>query len=229
MTHTLFLGERRYSSWSLRAWLACRAAGLAFREVPVALYGDGRAPLEQQLAAVAPARTVPVLLTSEGAPLRDTLAIAETLAERCPDAGLWPADPVARGHARSMVAEMHAGFAALRNECPMNLGAAWSGYAPSSAVRADLDRLAELWDAAPGETGGWLCGGYGLADIFFAPVAARVATYDLPLPPPAAEYVARQLAHPAFVEWRRAALAEPQPDPVPHRPGLPERPWPGPR
>jgi glutathione S-transferase len=161
--------------------------------------------------------------------LWDTLAIAETLAERHPEARLWPADPAARGLARSLVAEMHSGFDALRDACPMNLRRAYAGFAPDQAVKDDLARIEALWRIARESRTGdgpWLFGEPSLAEAFCAPVAARVATYDPPVGPDAAAYVAAQLADPAFVAWRAAGLGEP-PQPR-HDLDLPERPWPGP-
>ncbi len=154
--------------------------------------------------------------------------MAETLAERHPDAGLWPADPAARALARWLVAEMHSGFAALRGACPMQLLKVYEGFAPSAAVRADLARLEEIWALARsrhGTGGPWLFGRYSLADAFFAPVAARIAGYDLPVAPPARDYVAAHLADPAFRAWRSEGLSV-RYDPEPYAIDLPHRPWP---
>lgn len=230
MSYVLAIGDRSYSSWSLRGWLSFARFRIpvALREAP--MYTPDFAAV---LADFGAARTVPALrIEAAGAPpvvLWDTLAIAETLAERHPDAGLWPADPVARGLARTLAAEMHSGFAALRGACPMNLRRACAGFRPEPAVRDDLARLETLWRtarAARGSDGPWLLGDYSLADVFFAPVAARIAGYDLPVGGEAAGYVAAHLADPAFREWRAAGLAEralPRYDL-----DLPERSWPGP-
>ena len=227
MTYDLFIGDRTFSSWSLRGWLMLEKFGLPFRTTMIGLYGGTMAA---DLAPLAPARTVPVLRTPEGAVLSDTLAMAETLAEQNPDAGLWPADPLARGLARSMVAEMHSSFGALRGDCPMMLAHAWDAFAPSDAVRRDLDRIADLWQLARdrhGAAGPWLFGRYSLADVFYAPVATRIATYDLPVGAAARDYVAQTLADPAFRRWRAMGLTQTY-DPMPYRQPLTERPWPGP-
>lgn len=152
------------------------------------------------LANLSPARTVPVLRTPDGAILTDTLAIAETLAEQNPAASLWPRDRAACGLVRSMVAEMHSGFGALRSDCPMMLAHAWQGFSPPKTVSDDLGRIADLWQLARdrhGAKGEWLSGAYSLADAFYAPVAARIATYGLPVTAMAHAYVAQTLADPA--------------------------------
>jgi glutathione S-transferase len=229
MTSTLAIVDPAYSSWSLRGWLLFRRFGL-----PVTLETAhlGSPELAGLFDRFAPARTVPALRieTGGGAVLVwESLAIAETLAERYPDVAFWPGDPRARGLARSMAAEMHASFRALREACPMNLRRAYAGFEPPEAVRADLARIEALWAAARalGPKGPWLFGDYSAADAFFAPVAARVATYGLPVGPEAADYVAAHLADPAFVEWRAMGLADPVV--LPHYElDLPDRPWPGP-
>ncbi len=207
MTYTLILGDYAYSSWSLRGWLLFEKFGLARDTVMLDFSADG--PLVDQLADYPPARTVPTLITPEGAVVSDSIAIAEELATRHPEAGLWPDDPRARATARSLTAEMHSGFAALRNECPMNLRTAYTDTGPSPEVLADLARLETLWAhaAATGGDGPWLFGAYSAADAFFAPVAARIAGYDLPVAEPARAYVDRHLADPAFRRWRAMGLA----------------------
>lgn len=225
MTYELFLGDRLYSSWSLRGWLTCAAFDIPHRVRMVDLYSGA---LRDGLAEVAPARTVPALKMPDGAVLWDSLAMGEELASRHPDAGLWPADPKLRATARSLVAEMHSGFTALRSDCPMNLLTAYENTAPSDAVLKDLDRLAEVWQFALDQhDGAWLCGDYSLADVFFAPVAARIAGYDLPMPEFARRYVEAHLAHLPFRQWRAMGLAaEDGARPYP-RP-FDQRPWPGP-
>lgn len=229
MTYTLAITDRAYSSWSLRAWLLFARLDipveLVFTRSYVPSFLDG-------LAAFAPARTVPALRIEGGrAPIVvwDSLAITETLAERFPDRPVWPGDLVSRGLARSLAAEMHASFQALRQACPMNLRRAYARFEASEAVRADLARIEALWTAARGRggEGSWLFGAWSAADAFFAPVAARIATYDLPVGPEAAAYVATQLADPAFVAWRNAGLADDFVQAV-YDMDLPERPWPGP-
>jgi glutathione S-transferase len=229
MTYVLAIGDRSYSSWSLRAWLMFERFGLPVTLRHARLYS----PEIEALRAEFGARTVPALRIDEGGrsyTLWDTLAIAETLAERHPDLGLWPADPAARALARSLAAEMHASFQALRDACCMNLRRAYVGFDPDAAVRADLARIKELWRCARSAGDGpepWLFGAYSLADVFYAPVAARIATYDLPVDQDSAAYVAAHLADPAFVAWRTAGLADPWSQPR-YDLDLPERPWPGP-
>lgn len=228
MTYRLFIGDRSYSSWSMRAGLLIDRIATEAELVEVDFAKDGVA---DQLAAVAPARTVPTLQTPEGAIVWDSAAIAEELATRHPDAGLLPRDPADRALARSLVAEMHAGFAALRTECPMNLRLAYRGFDASPAVRADLDRIETIWSHARtrcGGTGPWLCGAYSVADAFFAPVAARIATYDLPVQPEASEYVRAHLADGGFRRWRAVGLVRGSDLPW-YTMDLPRRDWPGPR
>ena len=225
MSYTLGIGDRSYSSWSLRGWLAFAAFGIPVAVRCARLYTD---ELPRLLADFAPARTVPALRLPEGGVVWDSLAIVETLAERHPEAGHWPTDPALRAQARSLAAEMHSGFQALRQNCPMNLRASYADYNPPDDVRADLARIAALWAAAQDRSGGpWLCGAYSAADAFFAPVASRIATYGLPVPAPAQAYVAAHLAHPAFRAWRAEGLAEGPDQPFYARPQLTPRAWPG--
>ncbi|MBA3323879.1 MAG: glutathione S-transferase [Rhodobacteraceae bacterium] len=226
MTYTLAIGDRAYSSWSLRGWLAFAAFGIEVDTVDLPMDSPEFAA---GLAAFAPARTVPALRIDGVGVLWDTLAIAETLAERHPEVAFWPEDAGDRALARALAAEMHAGFAPLRRACPMDLRAAYAGFEPDAAVRADLDRIEALW-AAPHARGGpargpWLFGAHSLADVFYAPVASRIATYDLPVGSAAQDYVAAHLSHPAFRAWRAAASADPRRPPAGE--GLAERPWPG--
>lgn len=227
MTYDLLIGDRSYSSWSLRGWLLFDSFGLPVNLRRVRLYDQAFATA---LADFAPARTVPAMRTPAGTVVADSLAIAEELASRHPGAGLWPCEPEARAAARALAAEMHAGFAALRSHCPMNLRVSYSDCAPPGAVRADLARIELIWAAARAAHGGagpWLCGGWSVADVFFAPVAARIAGYNLPVGAEAAAYVAAHLAHPSFRRWRAMGLAEGPAQPIYAR-GWPERPWPGP-
>lgn len=225
MTYDLFIGDRTFSSWSLRGWLMFEKFGLPVRTQLTGLYSGTFA---QDLAPLAPARLVPVMRTPEGIVIGDTLAMAETLAERHPEAGLWPELPEARALARWMVAEMHSGFTALRGDCPMQLIGRYEGFAPSEAVQADLARIETLWTLALERHGGdWLCGAYSLADVFYAPVAARIAGYGLPVGALAASYVERALAEPAFRRWRAMGLTVSY-DPEPYRLDLPRAAWPGP-
>ncbi|APZ51935.1 glutathione S-transferase family protein [Salipiger abyssi] len=207
MEDRLFIGDYTYSSWSLRGWLLLERFGLPF-SVRRITFLDG--PVAEQLTEIAPARTVPSLVTGEGAVIWDSLALAEELASRHPDAGHWPADPSARAMARSMTAEMHSSFMALREQCPMNLQAAYQGVEPSEGTRVDLARIEALWTRAReayGSAGPWLFGAYSAADAFYAPVAARIAGYGLPVGALAGAYVAAHLADPAFRRWRAMGIA----------------------
>lgn len=225
--YDLAIGDRSYSSWSLRGWLLFENFGLPVRCHLGVLYSDD---IRRVLAEFVPARLVPAMRTPEGAVIGETLAIAETLAERHPEAGLWPADPVARAQARYLAAEMHAGFGALREACPMNLKVSYAETPVGPEVAADLARIEAIWARARdrfGAGGPWLFGRYSAADAMFAPVAARIATYNLPVGPDAAAYVAAHLADPAFRRWRAMGLAENRDQPFYAR-DWPQRPWPGP-
>ncbi|WP_294611971.1 glutathione S-transferase N-terminal domain-containing protein [uncultured Roseovarius sp.] len=207
MTYQLILGDFAYSSWSLRGWLLLDRFGLPYETR--LLDFNAAASVADQLADVPPARTVPTLITPEGAVVSESLAMAEELASRHPEAGLWPGDPLARATARTLAAEMHAGFTTLRNDCPMNMRLAYRGVSPSAALLADLARLDLIWDHARSATrpaGPWLCGDYSAADAFFAPVAARIAGYSLPVSDSARAYVTAHLNDPAFRRWRAMGL-----------------------
>ncbi|MGB8812945.1 MAG: glutathione S-transferase [Paracoccaceae bacterium] len=227
MPYDLAIGDRAYSSWSLRGWLLFDAFDIPVNTQKARLYTD---ELPKLLQGFFPARTVPAMRTPEGTVVPESLAIAEELASRHPEAGLWPHDPNARAIARVLACEMHAGFTALRGHCPMNLRVSYQDCAPTEAVLADLDRLQSLWAWARGQTkpkGPWLCGDYSAADVFFAPVAARIAGYNLPVGPDAAAYVAAHLAHPSFRRWRAMGMADGA-DQEFYRRDYPQRPWPGP-
>lgn len=211
--YTLTIGDKAYSSWSLRGYLLLAAFDLPFEERLVEMYDPGFDAMQQ---AHAPARTVPQLAWHEGGRTRrvwDTAAIAETLAERHPDAGIWPEDPWHRAVARCLAAEMHSGFAALRQTCPMNFHRPPGPLAnPPAALAGDLARLAQIWAWAVAETGGpWLGGPrYSAADAFFTPVASRLESYGL-IAPETEATAARLLTHPAYLRWHGAAMA------LPHR------------
>ncbi|MBM2575755.1 glutathione S-transferase [Jannaschia sp. Os4] len=202
MTYDLLIGDRSYSSWSLRGWLMFAAFDIPVRVTLAEMYDPGFHPTVERWSPGF--RTVPLARTEEGAVWSDTLAIAEGLAEAHPEAGHWPADPAARGLARSMAALMHSGFGALRSACPMNLRVAWRGFAPDDAVRADLATLEALWARARAMAGDgpWLFGPYGAVDAMFAPVAMRIAGYGLPVGPEARAYVDAHLAHAPLRAWR---------------------------
>ena len=225
MTYDLYIGDKTYSSWSLRGWLMFRKFGLPFREHRVGLYAGTMAA---DLAALAPARFVPAMRTPEGLVVGETFAMAETLAERHPDAGLWPADAAQRATARWLVAEMCTGFTDLRRDCPMQLLRAYCDFDPSDPVRRDLDRIETLWAHARAVSkarDGWLFGAYSLADVFYTPVAARILGYGLPVGDAARAYALALLSDPAVAEWRDDGLKSPV-VPEPYRLDLASDPWP---
>jgi glutathione S-transferase len=226
MTYDLVIGDRAYSSWSLRGWLLFDAFGLPVKLHVARLYTDELPTLLKQFH---PGKTAPTMRTPDGVVVPETIAIAEELASRHPEAGIWPADPKARAVARVLAAEMHAGFTALRSHCPMNLRVSYEGCEPPQAVLDDLARLEVIWDWARAETGAqvWLAGAYSAADAFFAPVATRIATYNLPVSDRAMDYVQAHLAHPSFRRWRAMGLVDGADQEFYRRP-YPQRPWPGP-
>ncbi len=228
MTYDLVIGDRAYSSWSLRGWLFFDAFGIPVNLHRARLYTDELPTLLRQFH---PARTAPTMRTPEGTVVPETIAIAEELASRHPDAGLWPTDLKARAIARVLAAEMHAGFTALRSHCPMNLRVSYTDCAPPPAVLADLDRLQVIWSWAreqTGSTGPWLCGAYSAADAFFAPVATRIATYNLPMEAAGMDYVAAHLSHLSFRRWRAMGMVDGA-DQEFYRRDYPTRQWPGPK
>ena len=227
MSYDLCIGDRAYSSWSLRGWLLFEAFKIKSTLTRTRLYEPGFA---ETLKAFAPARTVPALRLPEGVVISDSLAIAEELATRHPEAGLWPTEPKARAVARHLAAEMHASFGALRGHCPMNLRVCYETCEPPQAVLDDLARIDDLWvwaRAETGNTGPWLCGDYCAADAFFAPVAARIAGHSLPISEAGAAYVAAHFAHPPFRRWRAMAMVDGA-DQAFYRREWPTRAWPMP-
>jgi glutathione S-transferase len=206
MTTVLVIGDKRYSSWSMRAWLGLRHAGLPFEEVKVKLrQPDTRA----QILPHSPSGKVP-LLKHGGMVVWESLAILEYLAELVPSARLWPSDPAARVEARAVAAEMHAGFAALRKELPMDCVSRLT-VAPSSQAQADIARIIELWRHCRRRRGAgdrFLFGGFGAADAMYAPVVSRFVTYGIELPPEAAAYRDAVTSLPAYGEWLDGAAAE---------------------
>ena len=202
--YRLFIGNRNYSSWSLRPWVLMRTLGIAFDEA-MQVFGAGSN--RDAFRAFAPNGNVPCLHDGTTV-VWDSLAIVEYLAERHP--GVWPADAAARAWARCAAAEMHGGFSALRNQCSMNVGARVRLHAISPALAQDIARIDEIWcDGLQRFGGPFLAGAsFTAADAFFAPVAFRVRGYGLKLSPPAQDYAARLLALPAMLEWLTAALAE---------------------
>lgn len=205
---TLIIGNRNYSSWSLRAWLALERTGQVFDEVVVPL---GRPDTEAAIRRWSPSGRVPVYRSGELV-LWDSLAICEHLAERFPEARLWPSDPTARALARSVTAEMHSGFVALRKQMPMNLRAHYPGEGREPGVSEDIARIVAIWEdcrrrfAAGGEM---LFGTFSIADAFFAPVVSRFRTYGVEPGGIAAAYMEAVWALPAMRDWSDKAHAEP--------------------
>lgn len=204
----LFIGNKNYSSWSLRAWLLMQHFQIPFVEQPVVVSGTGASDMHR---AYADNGLVPCLHV-DGFQIWDTLAIAEFLAEEFPQLNLWPQDRLMRARARSISAEMHAGFSNLRSQCGMNIKLRLQGAALSDAVQADISRISKAWAdarAMPGsDTGPYLFGQFSIADAMYAPVVWRFFSYNIALPTVAAQYVQTMLAHPAMQEWERAALKE---------------------
>jgi len=210
----LYIGNKNYSSWSLRAWLLLRQAGIAFTERQLRLDWTLDSPFKKTLLAIAPSGRVPLLVDDDGFAVWDSLAIAETVAERHPEKHLWPADRRQRARARSLCAEMHSGFTALRNRCPMNVEASLPEVGARVAsewpdVAADLRRIDAMWSGQLAASGGpLLFGEFGIVDAYYAPVCSRVRTYALPLGDAALAYVERIHALPAMREWCTAARDE---------------------
>lgn len=211
MKPVLYVGNRNYSSWSLRPWLALTWAGVDFETRMIPLggpgYGKSRIP---EILAVSPSGRVPVLVI-DGRTVWDSLAISELAAEF--DPSLWPDDRVDRAVARAAVAEMHAGFSALRRDLSMNLRRRVAPRAWPDDTATDIARVIESWTELRSRYGGsgpWLFGRRGVADAFYAPVATRFRTYSVTLPPVAAAYAETVFADPAFRAWEALALAEPQ-------------------
>jgi glutathione S-transferase len=204
---TLVIGNRNYSSWSMRAWVLLRQLGIDFEERRLRFDSD---EWDAGIGRWSPSGLVPVLWRGEVA-VWDTLAIAETVAEWFPDRGVWPADPFARAFARSASAEMHSGFRDLRARMPMNIRASHPGKGMTPEVRADIARIERLWSEARrrfGAGGDFLFGRFSAADAMFAPVVMRFQTYAVPCGSVAARYCEAVKATPAVMAWNEAALAE---------------------
>jgi glutathione S-transferase len=211
----LYIGNKNYSSWSMRPWVLLRQFGIPFDEVMVRFDSfDAGSVFKTTLASLSPTGKVPLLVDDDGLVVWDTLAMAEYLAERHPERALWPRDARRRARARSLCAEMHSGFTGMRSACPMNIEASLPEIgalvlAEQAAVQADLDRLVAMWSEALVDNGGpFLFGTFTIADAYFAPVVARLRTYALPVPPRVAEWMAQVWAAPGVAAWVAEALAE---------------------
>jgi glutathione S-transferase len=208
MALTLVIGNKNYSSWSMRPWLALKAGGIGFDEVLIPLY-TGEADTNRILDFTDSGK-VPVLIDGD-ITVWDSLAIIEYAAERFPQARLWPEDRAGRAHARSISAEMHSGFMALRNECGMNLHRPVGAIDLSAGARADIARIQQIWTecrARYGKSGPFLFGAFSGADAMFAPVVHRFLTYAIEATPEVRDYMSAMISLPAFAEWTRAGLAE---------------------
>jgi glutathione S-transferase len=207
MALKLIIGNKNYSSWSLRPWLAMKVAGIAFDEEVIPLYEPGSREL---MLKYSPAGKVPVLIGGE-THIWESLAILESLAEKFPKAGLWPDDARARGHARVVASEMHAGFQALRKNCPMNLWLPVKKRPQPDEVMDNVKRIDALWSDCRsrfGQGGPFLFGPFGAADAMYAPVASRLHTYDIAVSAVSRAYIDAILSLPAFIAWRAAGLKE---------------------
>ncbi len=211
---TLYVGNKNYSSWSMRPWVLMKQAGIAFEEVMVRFDSfEAGSQFKQAIGALNPAAKVPVLVDGDRV-VWDTLAIAEYLAETFPEKNLWPAAVADRARARSLCAEMHAGFGGLRSHCGMNLEASLPEVGTrllreQPAVRSDLARIVQMWGDLLTQHGGpMLFGDFTIADAYFAPVGTRITTYGLPVPPAITAYIARVQALPGVKAWIDDALAE---------------------
>ncbi len=205
----LVIGNKNYSSWSMRPWLALRANNIAFDEVFIPLYTDDKAD-KGRILSFSHSGKVPALIDGD-VTVWDSLSIIEYLAEKFPEAGLWPEDRARRAHARSISAEMHSGFMALRNECGMNLHRPVGAIGLSDDARANAARIQEIWADCHrryGKEGPFLFGAFGAADAMFAPVVHRFRTYAIEVRGDARAYFDAMLSQPAFQEWTSAGLAE---------------------
>jgi glutathione S-transferase len=204
----LVIANKLYSSWSLRPWLVLKTFGIPFEEIQIPLrLPDSRG----RLLEYSPSGKVPVLI-DEDVTVWESLAIVDYLAESFPELPIWPRDRKARAHARSISSEMHSGFQALRQACPMHLGARFATPPITEALLASIDRVEDIWSEARNRFGGgqpFLYGAFSAADAMFAPVVTRFESYQIPVREATRTYMDAVLSHPAFVAWREAALAEP--------------------
>ncbi len=210
----LYIGNKNYSSWSMRPWVLLKQAGIDFDEVTVRFDSfDDNSAFKKVMGQVTPVGKVPVLV-DDGFAVWDTLAIAEYAAEKFPQKNLWPRSVQARARARSLCAEMHSGFAALRSNCPMNIEASLPDigrliWRDKPSVQADVARLVSMWSDLLLEHGGpMLFGEFSVADAYFAPICMRLKTYALPVPAGIDAYVQRVCALPGVKAWIDGALAE---------------------
>jgi len=205
---TLVIGNKNYSSWSMRPWIAMKVTGIAFDEVVISLNAPD---FKERLLKISGTGKVPTLVDND-VHVWESLAILEYLAEKFPAAGLWPADPAARTHARVISSEMHAGFLPLRRACPMNMWRPVKKRELAADALANVRRVEAMWSECRtrfGRGGPFLFGGFGAADAMYAPVVARLHTYDVEVSAPVRAYMDAVMALPAWKEWVAAALTEP--------------------
>jgi glutathione S-transferase len=203
----LIIGNKNYSSWSMRPWIGLKMAGIPFDEEVISLYVDGS---REEILKRSPGGKVPILIDGE-VRVWESLAILEYLAEKFPEIGLWPSDAAARAHARAISTEMHAGFVPLRQECGMNFWRPPGRRKLSADAQADIARIQEMWTDARarfGAGGPFLFGKFSAADAMYAPIVQRFTTYAIDVSAPVKAYMGAMMALPAWQEWRRAALKE---------------------
>jgi glutathione S-transferase len=204
----LVIANKLYSSWSLRPWLVMTAFSIPFEEIQIPLREpDSRA----RVLEFSPSGKVPALVDGDGT-IWESLAIIEYLAEKFPDRAIWPKDARARAHARSISNEMHGGFQTLRQSCPMHLGARFATPPMTDPLKANVDRIEDIWSEARnrfGAGGPYLFGAFSAADAMYAPIATRFETFEIPVREVTRTYMDTILAHPGVVAWREAALKEP--------------------
>ncbi|UTW55143.1 glutathione S-transferase family protein [Kordiimonas sp. SCSIO 12610] len=203
----IVIGTKNYSSWSLRGWLAVAHTGLAFSEQKLPL---DTSEFHDQIGDLSPTRCVPVL-HHEGQKVWDSLAVIDYCARLVPEKNWWPEQLSAYGHARSVAAEMHSGFTALRNHAPMNIRGRWTGLSLSHSVAADINRIEEVWNECRNkysENGAYLFGDFGAVDMMYAPVVSRLVTYDISVSNTSREYMNNILNHPLIQRWCEEAKRE---------------------
>ena len=207
----LIIGNKNYSSWSLRGWLAAKQSGLSFEEIIVPMFGEAWDQMKSSDGGIQPSSGKVPLLWDGDSVVWDSLAIMEYLADKVGRDRFWPKDETARGMARSMVAEMHSSYQALRSECPMNVRKRFEGFQPSDDCKADILRILGLWAEARsrfGNGGPFLFGTFGAADVYFAPVVSRFISYQIPVPGFAVSYMEAVWEHEWMQAWINAAEDE---------------------
>lgn len=207
MALTLVIGNKNYSSWSLRPWIALKVAGIPFEEKLIPLH---QANTKAEILKFSPAGKVPILVDGDMT-VWESLAILDHINDRFPKSNLWPSEPKARAYARAIAAEMHGGFAPLRNHCPMNMRRPPKKRDLSADVTANIKRIDDIWTEARarfGKGGPFLFGAFGAADAMYAPVVSRFVTYELPASQASRDYISAVTALPAWAEWRDAGLKE---------------------